>query len=60
MPLSLSRKPLQSVIITHADKPEIQIVVRVDSLANGQARLSFDAPDEYLIYREEIIPNKDR
>lgn len=57
MPLVLTRKPLQSVIITHVESPETKIVIRLESIESGQARLSFEAPEEYLVNREEIIPS---
>ena len=56
MPLALTRKPHQTLTITPKDNPEVEIKIYVASIANGQVRLSIDAPDEYLIYREEIMP----
>ena len=56
MPLALTRKPHQTLTITPKDSPEVEIKIYVASVANGQVRLSIDAPDEYLIYREEIAP----
>ena len=58
--LTLGRKKNQIVTISHEEKPDLKIVIQVRDIGKGQVKLGFDAPQEYLICREEIAPNKDR
>ena len=53
MSLVLSRKEQESIVI-FTDSGE-QIVLTVESMASGQAKISFDAPGSVGVWREELL-----
>lgn len=53
--LILNRKAGQSIIITAGDS---EIIVTVDKISGGQARLSIQAPLSVIVDREEIHRKK--
>lgn len=59
--LCLSRNEFASVIITvpPSDKPT-EMTVTFLEMRQGQARLSFDAPQHVKIWREEIYAQRQR
>ena len=57
MSLVLSRKQHQSIVLfTGADE---QIHLTVKQIANGQVKLSFDAPNSVEIWRDELLEDDD-
>jgi len=53
--LRLNRKPGESIIITSGEN---EIVVKVDAIDRGVARISVQAPDSVIIDRDEIHRKK--
>jgi carbon storage regulator CsrA len=53
MPLTLSRKEQESVVVFTNSNEEIEITItKIDS---NQVRLSFDGPDSVDIWRSELL-----
>lgn len=50
--LTLQRKEGESIII---QKDDVQIVITITNISGKRAKISFDAPEEYKILREEIL-----
>lgn len=55
MPLNLTRKPTQKILI-HDPDTDYTITVEVTEIRRNQVRLKVDAPDKVKIYREEVQP----
>ena len=56
MGLVLTRKTGETIVILPTDDLSSEIVLRIESIARGQARIRFHAPrDEYQILRGELL-----
>lgn len=56
MALVLSQREFESVVIyPYADGDDRQITVTIERIEGGQVRLSFEAPDEVDIWRDELV-----
>jgi len=54
--LTLSRREGESIILFLQDGNTIEI--RLSEISGTQARLSFDAPSDIQIYREELVESE--
>lgn len=54
--LTLTRRPGEAVILTLPD--QTRIVVELREISGQQARLTFHAPDEVRILREELATTR--